>query len=403
MSVLDLKVAISKELNIGLEELIFKRGTHGTEIKEDDLSLKAASLYNKIWIYIKRGTPSLENEKRLQFLLAETMTEADKALLDPPTADNLYYKMRELIEIPVNTHQTTLKVKKYLCEKVKEKCQIELDPSRIRLREKGNDRLTKVYHDDVILEQYKMYESKPIAIQSLKDHEEVDPDSILIMLRCWNPSTWALSEMKEIIVKRYSTMDNFSYVINREFPWLERKNIECCKIMTNFFRVQLPYEKWYGLIDSEDFLASNPLYLSTDGLLIIVKDNSEPERELTEEEKKEFGWAEYENAIFVTTKGGKKGYVAKEKAMKINVKKKKKLPFDGEIEVLVPESKQEENKEWQDKEMKEEVNGTIYLETNDSNMNGDKMKYEDGIKDQILLDGNANNGHSNDVHMEDQS
>lgn len=48
MSVLDLKVAISKELDIGLEELIFKRGTHGTEIKEDDLSLKAASLYNKI-------------------------------------------------------------------------------------------------------------------------------------------------------------------------------------------------------------------------------------------------------------------------------------------------------------------------------------------------------------------
>ena len=226
MTVLDLKVAVSKELKIGLEELIFKRGAHGTEIKEDDLSLKAASLYNKICLYIKRGTPSLENEKRLQFILAETMTSEDKESLDPATADNLYYKMRELIEIPVNTHQTTSKVKKFACEKIKERCQLELDPSRIRLRERANDRLTKVYHDETILEQYKMYESKPIAIQVLDEPEDLDNDSILIMLRSWNPSTWEMTPMREIVVKRYSTLDNFSSLVAKEFPKIERDNIE---------------------------------------------------------------------------------------------------------------------------------------------------------------------------------
>jgi ubiquitin carboxyl-terminal hydrolase 47 len=342
MTVLDLKAEISKQLGIGLDELIFKRNIHGTEIKEDDLTLKQASLYNMICLYIKKGIPSHENEKRLKFILSEYMTEKDKQELDLPTADSLYYTMRDLIEIPVNTHQTTLKVKHFVCEKIKESCQIDLDPTRIRLREKANDRLTKYYRNDTILEQYAMFEGKPIAIQVLSEPEELDLDSILIMIRCWNPSTWELSPMKEIVVKRYSTLDNFSHVIQSEYPSIGLEDIECCKIMSTFFRVQLPYEKWYGLANKEDFMASNPFYLSTDGLLMIVKDNSLKERELTDEERKEFGCAEYESAIFTTTAKGKRGYGVKEKSIKINVKKKiQKSAFDDAL-VLMPEDKKQD-------------------------------------------------------------
>ena len=285
MSVLELKVAISKELEIGLEELIFKRGAYGTEIKEDDLSLKAASFYNMMWIYIKKGIPSLENEKRLKFVLAENISEGDHASLDPVNADSIYYNIRELIEIPVNTHQNTFKVKHFVWDKLREEWKLDLDPKLIRLREKANDRLTKLYRDDAILEQYSMFEGKQIAIQILKEPEMVEPDSLLIMIRCWNPSTWELTQMKEIIVKRYSTMDDFSYVLEKEYPFILRKDIEWCKVISNFFRAQLPYEKWYGWWGTENFLASNPFYLSTDGLLLIVKDRTLIERELTEEEK----------------------------------------------------------------------------------------------------------------------
>lgn len=181
-----------------------------------------------------------------------------------------------------------------------------------------------------------MFEGKPIAVQVLKEPETMDPDSILVMIRCWNPSTWEISPMKELLVKRYSTLDDFSHILAKEYPEIDRKNIECCKV-NNFFRVQLPYEKWFELNQNENFLASNPFYLSTDGLLLIIKDKTIPERELTEEEKKQFGCDEYENAIFATTGGGKRGY-AKEKAMKINVKKKKKNKMD-DFEILVPDSK----------------------------------------------------------------
>ena len=74
MSVLDLKIKISKELKQGLDRLIFLRGgSHGQEIKEDDLSIKVASLYNNCCIFVKRGIPSRQNEKRLKFLVAESV------------------------------------------------------------------------------------------------------------------------------------------------------------------------------------------------------------------------------------------------------------------------------------------------------------------------------------------
>lgn len=114
MSILELKAAISKELNIGLEELIFNRSTHGTEIKEDDLSLKQASLYNMACLYIRKGIPSHLNEKRIKFMLAEEVSDLKSDDPNNPVNDSLFYKISELIEIPVNTHQTTLKVKKFI-------------------------------------------------------------------------------------------------------------------------------------------------------------------------------------------------------------------------------------------------------------------------------------------------
>lgn len=408
MTVLDLKVAIAKELNIGLEELIFKRGAHGTEVKEDDLSLKAASMYNMICLYIKKGVPSHENEKRLKFILAEFMTDKDRESLGPIASDSLYYNIRELIEIPVNTHQTTYKVKKFLCEKVKEKCELELNPDRIRLREKANERLTKLYRDDAILEQYSMFEGKQIAVQVLDNPDEMDQDSIIISIRCWNPSTWELSPMKEIFIKRYSTLDNFSYIVENEYPFIERKNIECCKVMSStFFRVQLPYEKWYGLIDNENFLASNPFYLSTDGLLMIVKDRSLLERELTEEEQKEFGCAEYENAIFVTTKGGKRGAMPKEKAIKINVKKKKQSPFDNGFEILTPEDRKEETNGGLEKDVEMKEDNPKSADTNDESpvTTTDASQSSNGFKmhpKSCAINGGHQNGVAKDIDMNDE-
>ena len=49
------------------------------------------------------------------------VTEKEGEGIDAGTSDSLFYKMRELIEIPVNTYQTTFKVKEFICRKIKEK------------------------------------------------------------------------------------------------------------------------------------------------------------------------------------------------------------------------------------------------------------------------------------------
>ena len=71
MSVIDLKIKISVDLDKSIDKMIFLRGgAHGSEIKDDDISLKSAALYNNVCIYVLDGVPSKWNEKRLKFLIA---------------------------------------------------------------------------------------------------------------------------------------------------------------------------------------------------------------------------------------------------------------------------------------------------------------------------------------------
>jgi len=53
MTVLDMKIRITKELGLSIDNVIFMRGgSHGSEIKDDEISLKSAALYNNVCIYV---------------------------------------------------------------------------------------------------------------------------------------------------------------------------------------------------------------------------------------------------------------------------------------------------------------------------------------------------------------
>lgn len=56
ISVYDLKVKISEATGVGLDELVFRRGgAHGVELLEDEDSLKQATFYNHICLYLQKG------------------------------------------------------------------------------------------------------------------------------------------------------------------------------------------------------------------------------------------------------------------------------------------------------------------------------------------------------------
>lgn len=154
-----------KDVGINLANLIFYwGGTHGQEIKDDDITLKAAALYNNVCIFITRGVPSKWNQKRLKFLIAEPIQQTHVL------QDNQFYTMVPLLEIPVST-TTTWEIKQFIVAKVNEDptnpYYQKLDPNLMRLWESTVDKITKVYLDEEYLERYSMYEGKEIAIQIL--------------------------------------------------------------------------------------------------------------------------------------------------------------------------------------------------------------------------------------------
>jgi hypothetical protein len=57
--VLDLKIKVCELFKISLSDLVFRRGgSHGTELLEDELTLKQAQFYNMICLYLEKGIPS---------------------------------------------------------------------------------------------------------------------------------------------------------------------------------------------------------------------------------------------------------------------------------------------------------------------------------------------------------
>jgi hypothetical protein len=62
--------------DLPLNELVFRRGgAHGTELVEDDLSLKQAQFYNMICLFLEKGIPAQQGEKRLKVFLATHVNE----------------------------------------------------------------------------------------------------------------------------------------------------------------------------------------------------------------------------------------------------------------------------------------------------------------------------------------
>ena len=54
-------------------------------------------------------------------------------------------------------------------------------------------------------------------------------------------------------------------------------------------------------------MSSNPFYLSTDGILFIIKDTSKTHREMTIQEKDMYRCADFESQMFAGGDGGSKG------------------------------------------------------------------------------------------------
>lgn len=124
-------------------------------------------------------------------------------------------------------------------------------------------------------------------------------------------------------------MDNHGSLVDLAAKILEKEqsisieNMLACKILSPWkhLRFDLLTQEWHPLNEDHNSVYSHPFYISQDGSLLVLRDKSIKEKDLTEEEKKQIGILQSKHRV--QQSGGFGSYKPHvEKSMKIVVKKK---------------------------------------------------------------------------------
>lgn len=207
-TLLELKQMISKSINIDIEKFLMKRGgPQSQEVKDLSTKLIQANLMNNSIIFIEKGIPTSVNQYRILFSLALTPKDTDSKAS--------CYRFIELFDMPTDATIPISDVKIALCKKINENFPtMNLDPCKIRLRERNTDRLSKALRNNDNLKNYAIYERKMISVQILDCvEEEIPMNEMIIVGKRFNPSTWEILEPKEFVVKRNSTVQEIGEVL----------------------------------------------------------------------------------------------------------------------------------------------------------------------------------------------
>ena len=205
----ELKSLIAIKLGYSEDKFLMKKGgSQSQEIKDLTTKVNQSNLMNNSIIYIEKGTPTSPNQYRILFSLAIPPK--------PTESKSCCYTFLELFDMPIDATVLISEIKKNLCQKINEMYPtMTLDPQKIRIRERNTDRLSKTLRNSDILKNCAIYERKMISIQILDTIEEEIPlTKMFIVGKRWNPLTYDISEPKEFIVKRNSTVQEIGEALS---------------------------------------------------------------------------------------------------------------------------------------------------------------------------------------------
>jgi len=208
----DLKKEIASKINLEVDEFIMKRGSrYGAETKDMSLKLSQANIVNNNLFFIERGTPSRPDELRLIFHLALPAKPTD--------CDGASFSFAELFQLPVHLESRIKQVKEKVAERLEEMYpSMEVDPEKMRLREKYNEKMNKVLKDQEMIRQYHMFDKKNIGVQLLEEPDKkLEYSEIIVIVRKWSPSTWELTSPKEIIINKHWRLHEFGENLSKTF------------------------------------------------------------------------------------------------------------------------------------------------------------------------------------------
>jgi hypothetical protein len=157
-----------------------------------------------------------------------------------------------------------------------------------------------------------MHDDKEVAVQIIPDPSLADTatqeESHFVMVKLWHPDTWLLDAPFELWISKMASLSDFAAALAAKLS-IPPEHIHSAKINSpwNFHRVELPFISWVNLTSEQqatNSIAQDPFYLSTDGILFIVKDARIESRDMTLDEKLLYKCEEYEQWLMA---GGAKG------------------------------------------------------------------------------------------------
>jgi len=207
----ELKKLLAEKLSLNENEFIVKRQSKdGTELKELKQTLASLHFTRMTTVFIEFGKPTDINEYRL--LLSEAVISCNE------NDDTEFYDFIEWGDFNVVGDSTVFQIKDKLSMMLLQERNIEVPPTRIRLRNRIGDKLCAVFLDSMELKYYGMHDSKPISFQILVEDEYFGPNDLLIITREWNPQDWSLSSRKEIRINNTWRIHDLAYKLCEHFP-----------------------------------------------------------------------------------------------------------------------------------------------------------------------------------------
>ena len=195
----DVKEEIGKVLGYTSSQFIMKKSSmYGAELKDLEIKVCQAGLFNNNQIYIELGQPSKADEIRINFQLALNPRPRD--------SDGKVFAVDNLLDFPVNISLKILQVKEMLCTELMLRFPtMVVEAKSMRFRYNSYTIMGKILNNKEIIRELKLADKVNVCVQLLGEPERVlDSADILVYCKIWQPDTWELSNAQEIVINKNS-------------------------------------------------------------------------------------------------------------------------------------------------------------------------------------------------------
>eukprot|EP00455_Lapot_gusevi_P008301 TRINITY_DN13606_c0_g1_i2.p1 TRINITY_DN13606_c0_g1~~TRINITY_DN13606_c0_g1_i2.p1 ORF type:complete len:372 (-),score=184.15 TRINITY_DN13606_c0_g1_i2:67-1119(-) len=272
----ELKQLIAEKIGLTLDEFKIRRALGDRELKDLDSILSFYGIESGTSVYVELGRPLAKTEYIFRVLLeAFPASEAEDAKVED--AEDLFIHIGDVV---LDETWDLARVKTELAT-------LEQAPPSdlIRIRERLERRLTKVYLDTQTLKQNALglKDFKEIVLQRTKVAESITADHLLLPVRQWFPVEYKLGPVEEMAFLKSTTIGELKATFASIYS-IPVEDVRVCKPFAYQLKDldNMPKLDWFGVKTTDASTLGGAPWRTRSGDYILFKDNRQPERVIEE-------------------------------------------------------------------------------------------------------------------------